>query len=71
MILNCRRISYVSSEDLEEPLAPAYLIIGRRISALSEEDSPVDEDFGISKNDLSRRERAGSFLEEMESSVPT
>ena len=42
MILNCRPISYVSSEDLEEPLIPAHLIIGRRISALPEVDSPVD-----------------------------
>ena len=57
MILNCRRISYVSSEDVEEPLTPAHLIIGRRISALPEVDSPVDGDFGISQNDLSRRER--------------
>lgn len=57
MILNCRPISYVSSEDLEEPLTPAHLIIGRRISALPEVDSPVDEDFGISQTDLSRRER--------------
>ena len=51
MILNCQPISYVSSEDVEEPLSPAHLIIGRRISALP------DEDFGISQNDLSRRER--------------
>ena len=56
MILNSRLISYVSSENVEEPLAPAHLIIGRRISALPEVDSPVDEDFGISQNDLSRRE---------------
>ena len=57
MILNCRPISYVSTEDLEEPLTPAHLIIGRRINALPEVDSPLDEDFGISQNDLSRRAR--------------
>ena len=44
MILNCRPISYVSTEDLAEPLTPAYLIIGQRISALPEVDSPLDED---------------------------
>ena len=39
MILNCRPISYVSSEDLEEPLTPAHLIIGQRISAIPEVNS--------------------------------
>ena len=57
MILNCRPISYVSSEDLEEPLTPAHLVIGRRISALPVADAPVDDDFEISPNDLSRREK--------------
>ena len=57
MIFNCRPISYVSSEDVEEPLTPAHLIIGQKICALPEVDSPVDEDFGISQNDLSRRQR--------------
>ena len=56
MILNCRPISYVSFEDVEEPLTPAHLIIGGRISAFPEVDSPVDEDFGISQNDVRRRE---------------
>ena len=55
MILNCRPILYVSSEDLEEPLTPAHLVIGRRISALPVADTPVDDDFEISPNDLSRR----------------
>ena len=57
MILNCRPISYVSTEDLEEPLTPGHLIIGRRISGLPEVGCPQDEDFGISQSDLSRRAR--------------
>ena len=57
MILNCRLISYVSTEDLEEPLTPAHLIIGRRINALPDVDSRLDEDLRISQNDLSRRAR--------------
>ena len=57
MILNCRPISYVSTEDLEEPLTPGHLIIGRRISGLPEVDCPQDEDFGISQSDLSKRAR--------------
>ena len=28
MILNCRPLSYVSTEDIEEPLTPAHLLIG-------------------------------------------
>ena len=57
MILNCRPISYVSSEDLEEPLTPSHLIVGRRLSTLPEIDSPADADFRISPGDLSRRAR--------------
>ena len=57
MILNCRPISYVSSEDLEEPLTPSHLIVGRRLGALPEIDSPADADFRISPDDLSRRAR--------------
>ena len=56
-ILNCRPISYVSSEDLEEPLTPSHLIVGRRLGALPEIDSPADADFRISPDDLSRRAR--------------
>ena len=62
MILNCRPISYVSSEDLEEPLTPAHLVIGRRISALPVADAPVDDDFEISLNDLSRRAKHLSMI---------
>ena len=57
MVLNCRPISYVSSEDLEEPLTPAHLIIGQRISALPEVNVHPDEDFEVSQSDLSRRAR--------------
>ena len=57
MILNWRPISYLSNEDLEEPLNPGHLIICRRIGALPAVDGPLDEDFGISENDLSRRAR--------------
>ena len=57
IILNCRPISYVSSEDLEEPLTPSHLIVGRRLGALPEIDSPADADFRISPDDLSRRAR--------------
>ena len=47
----------VSSEDLEEPLTPAHLIIGQRISTLPEVNSLPDEYFEVSHSDLSRRAR--------------
>ena len=52
IILNCRPISYVSSEDLEESLTPSHLIAG--LSALPEIDSPADADFRTSLDDPSR-----------------
>ena len=34
MILNCRPLPYVSSEDSEEPLTPSHLVCGHRIMSL-------------------------------------
>jgi hypothetical protein len=36
-VLNSRPISYVSSTDLEEPLTPFHLLVGRRLSSLPDE----------------------------------
>ena len=49
MILNCRPIFYVSSEDVEVPLTPTHLIISGRICAPPEVDSPVDEDWNVAE----------------------
>ncbi len=60
-ILNSRPLSYVSSEDIEEPLTPAHLLSGRRILSLPERhrENPEDEDFEVdlSTDDLSKRVR--------------
>jgi len=53
MILNSRPLSYVSTEDIEEPLTPAHLLTGRRLLSLplaSEEDS-----FEVTQEGLSKR----------------
>ena len=31
MVLNSRPLSFVSTEDIEEPLTPSHLLIGRRV----------------------------------------
>ena len=33
-IINSRPLSYVSSDDTEEPLTPSHLLVGRRILSL-------------------------------------
>ncbi|XP_028394521.1 uncharacterized protein LOC114518720 [Dendronephthya gigantea] len=58
-ILKSRPLSYVSSEDVDEPLAPAHLMIGRRILTLPDwhRENPEDEDFQVdlSTDDLNKR----------------
>ena len=58
-IINSRPISYISSDDLEEPLTPSHLLHGRRLLSLpdnlSYDDEADDEDFEIDVTTLSRR----------------
>jgi len=71
MILNSRPLSYVSTEDLEEPLTPSHILIGRRILSIPDplcEYSEDDDWHGVTKESLSNRARHGNttLLEEME-----
>ena len=43
-ILNSRRLSYVSSDDLEEPLIPAHLLMGWRILSLPDSAASTGND---------------------------
>ena len=58
-IINSRPISYLSSDDVEEPLTPSHLLVGHRILNLPdhlnyhEEDG--DEEFQITDETLQRR----------------
>lgn len=48
-IINSRPLSYISSNDLEEPLTPSHLLMGRRVLSMPDHLSltidPNDEDF--------------------------
>ena len=58
-IINSRPLSYVSSNDLEEPLTPSHLLIGRRVLSLpdnlSHERELNDGDFEVSPTQLNRQ----------------
>jgi len=60
MIINSRPLSYVSSEDVEQPLTPSHLITGRRILSLPDssfQHGVDDSDYNvqITHDSLSRR----------------
>ncbi len=72
-IINSRPISYLESDDVEEPLTPSHLLVGRRLLNLPdnltcyEEDG--DEDFELC--DLQRRAKQVSWTTTMEQRVLT
>ena len=52
-VLNSRPLTYVSSEDIEEPLTPSHLLGGYRILTLP--DPPIPDDQDYSPEGLTRR----------------
>ena len=44
-VLNSRPLTYVSSEDVEEPLTPSHLLVGYRIMTLPDPSVPDDPDY--------------------------
>ncbi len=58
-VINSRPLSYISSLDIEEPLTPSHLLVGRRLLNLPHDlDSvpdPNDEDFEINASQLTKR----------------
>ena len=58
-ILNSRPISYLNSDDIEEPLTPSHLLVGRRILNLPDNlahcEEEGDEEFEVTNEVLRRR----------------
>ena len=56
-VINSRPISYLSSDDTEEPLTPAHLLCGRRLLSLPDSICYTDpeEDYGLSQEHLTKR----------------
>ena len=52
-VLNARPLTYVSSEDVEEPLTPSHLLVGYRIMTLPDPSVPDDPDYSTAS--LNRR----------------
>lgn len=61
MVINSRPLSYVSPDDLEEPLTPSHLLIGRRLMNLPDnllyDERMEDEDYSITPEVLTKRMR--------------
>ena len=59
VIINSRPLSYVSSEDLDEPLTPSHMLCGCHLLSLPERtvttEDNVDEDFQVTSQDLHTR----------------
>ena len=55
-IINSRPLSYVSSDDIEEPLTPSHLLVGRRILSLPDNLNYLElDDFEVSDVSVQRR----------------
>ena len=55
MVLNSRPLTYVSSTDLEKPLTPSHLLIGRRVMSVPYPIPHDDSDDEVTADQLSRR----------------
>ena len=59
-IVNSRLLTYITSDDLEEPLTPSHLIIGRTILSLPDDLTylkDIDEEFTVNDETLLQRAR--------------
>jgi len=66
MIINSRPLSYVSTEDIEEPLTPSHLLVGHRVLSLPDPSRTCGEDsIDVSQETLSKRAKhLGKIMEQ-------
>ncbi len=55
MVINSQPLSYMSAYDLEEPLTPSHLIVGRRLMSVAEVPDTEPEGYDSSPEALTRR----------------
>jgi hypothetical protein len=61
MVVNSRPLSYVSAGDLEEPLTPSHLMVGRRLMNAPDNLGDDTDQFDVNPDDLTRRARYLNF----------
>lgn len=55
MVLNSRPLSYLSADDLEEPLTPSHLIVGRRLMSAPDYSCQDSDEFEVTSDVLTKR----------------
>ena len=63
IVLNSRPLSYMSADDLEEPLTPSHLMVGRRLMNAPDHNCLESGDFEVTPKSLTRRARANQLWE--------
>ena len=61
MILNSRPLSYVSTDDMEEPLMPSHLLIGCRVLRLPMYSPHEDLDYGLNPSTVELTQQMHHF----------
>ena len=56
MVINSRPLSYVSASDVEEPLTPSHLIVGRRLMNVPEYPGQYPDNFEMASPDVLTRQ---------------